>query len=255
MKRAAAALAVLGFATVTAAPSMAATNVYGSAKINYTVNATASVSIATNYDATGNQTLGAPSILPSAAGMCQAPAAETNANITFAGITPPGAGSTGCYYKNALSIGVLSNDVAGVKVIEYVDVLQTGEAVCMYPLDATLKNAPTASGASGNPAAISAGTCQTVNSVVPAKLSALGANDSPGGVGYGAAGAPPGVTTVVNATPAYKIYTAGGSTICTCIASGTTWKFLGQDIQLNVDGTAASGAAVGNTVTVAVIPQ
>ncbi len=246
---------MLGFAAITAAPSMAATTVYGSAKINYTVNATASVSIATNYDATGNQTLGAPSILGSAAGVCTAPAGETNANITFAGITPPGAGSTGCYYKNALSIGVLSNDTSGVKVIEYVDVLQTGEAVCMYPLDSTLKAAPTASGASGNPAAISAGTCQTVNSVVPAKLSALGVNDS-GGANYGAAGAPPGVTTVVNANPLYKIYTAGGSTICTCVGnSGTTWKFLGQDIQLNVDGTAASGAAAGNVITVAVIPQ
>jgi hypothetical protein len=54
----------------------------------------------------------------------------------------------------------------------------------------------------------------------------------------------------------YKIYTAGGTTICTCLGnSGTIWKFLGQDIQLNVDGTAASGAAVGNVITVAVIPQ
>jgi len=253
VKRALAALVMLGIATVFAAPSSAAVTVYGSAQLKYTVNATASVSIATNYNAAGAQGLGAPSILASAAGNCTAPAAEVAATLTFASITPPGgAGFTGCYYKNAISVGVLSNDASGVKVIEYADALATGEQICMFPIDAALQATPTASGASGNPGAYAGAVCPTVNAVVGQKLSALGATNS-GGAGFGAAGNPGG--TAVNANPLYTIYTAGGSTICTCVGnSGAVWKFLGQDIQLNADGTAASGAAA-NVITVAVIPQ
>ncbi|GAC1585383.1 MAG: hypothetical protein NVS3B7_20420 [Candidatus Elarobacter sp.] len=263
MKRALAALATLGIAAMTAAPSMAATTVYGSAQLKYTVNATAQVSIATNYDATGNQQTTAPSILSSAGAGCTAPAAETAATITFAGITPGTATANGCYYRNALSIGVLSNDALGVKVIEYVDVLQTGETICMYNTDTSFKAAPTTTttAAAGTPAAYSAGACQSnggTPAVTGAKLVALGVNDS-GGTGFGAPGSPPGVTTAVNATPLYKIYTAGGTNVCpgSGVCTGTTgaaWKFMGQDIQLNADGTASSGAAA-NVITVAVIPQ
>ncbi len=253
MKRALAALVMLGIGYVSTAPSSAAVTVYGSAQLKYTVNATASVSIATNYNAAGAQGLGAPSILASAAGNCTAPAAEVAATLTFAGITPPGgAGFTGCYYKNAISVGVLSNDASGVKVVEYADVIAGGEQICMFPIDSTLQAAPSASGAAGNPAAYAGAACPTVNAVAGQKLTALGATNS-GGAGFGAAGNPGG--TAVNANPLYTIYTAGGSTICTCVGnSGAVWKFLGQDIQLNADGTAASGAA-SNVITVAVIPQ
>src|SRR6202035_1371214 len=124
-KRALAALVMLGIATATAAPSMASTTVYGSAQLKYTVNATAAVSIAVNYDPTTgsikNATAG--SILPSVAGNCSAAVAEgVNATLTFGGITPPGAGYTGCYYQNRISVGVQSNDTLGVKIMEYLDV-------------------------------------------------------------------------------------------------------------------------------------
>jgi hypothetical protein len=254
VKRAVAALVMLGIGTVMATPSQAATTVYGSAQLKYTVNATASVSIATNYNTTtGAQQLTAPSILASAAGSCTAPAAETAATLTFAGITPPGTAGTytGCLYQNALSIGILSNDSTGVNVFEYIDTPQTGEAVCMVPTDASLKAAPSASAATGTVAPYYTGT--TCGAGVAKLLPGLGAATA--GTGFGAAGNPGG--TAVTATPTATTYTSGGIQLCggaTCTGnSGTTWKYMGQDIQLNVGTTAVSGSAA-NVITVAVIP-
>jgi hypothetical protein len=250
---------MLGIATAVSTPGMAATTVYGSAQLKYTVNATAAVSIAVNYDPTTgsikNATAG--SILPSAAGMCSAAVAEgVNATLTFGGITPPGgAGYTGCYYQNAISVGVQSNDTSGVKIFEYLDVAPAGTAVCVFPLGAanTLNALPTASGASGNPAAFG-GSCPTVNAVAGQTLGALGAVTV--GTGFGAAGAPAGVTTNVTANPTSTVYTAGGYNLYTGTTglSGTTFKYVGQDVQMNVNGTAASGAAT-SVITFAVIPQ
>jgi hypothetical protein len=259
VKRALAALVMLGIATANAAPSAAATTVYGSAQLKYTVNATAAVSIAVNYDPTTGsiKNAAAGSILPSAAGNCSAAVAEgTNATLTFGGITPPGAGYTGCYYQNAISVGVQSNDTLGVQVMEYLDVAPAGTAVCVFPLGAanTFNALPTASGASGNPAAYTGAACPTVNAVAGKLLTALGAVTA--GSGFGAAGAPAGVTTNVTATPTATTYTAGGTQIYTGTTglSGTTFKYIGQDVQMNVNGLAASGAAT-SVITFAVIPQ
>ena len=251
---------MLGIVTATAAPSMAAgAPVYGSAQLKYTVNATAAVSIAVNYDpVTGsikNATAG--SILASAAGNCSAAVAEgVNATLTFGGITPPGAGYTGCYYQNAISVGVQSNDSLGVKIMEYLDVAPAGTAVCVFPLGAanTLNALPTASGASGNPAAYTGAACPTVNAVGGQLLGALGAATA--GTGFGAAGAPAGVTTNVTANPTATVYTAGGYQLYsgTTGLSGVAFKYVGQDVQMNVNGTAASGAAT-SIITFAVIPQ
>jgi len=251
---------MLGIATGLAAPCMAAgAPVYGSAQLKYTVNATAAVSIAVNYDPTTGSIKNAVagSILPSAAGNCSAAVAEgVNATLTFGGITPPGAGYTGCYYQNAVSVGVQSNDSLGVKIMEYLDVAPAGTAVCVFPLGAanTLAALPTASGASGNPAAYTGATCPTVNSIAGNLLAALGAATA--GTGFGAAGAPAGVTTNVTATPTATTYTAGGYSLYsgTTGLSGVAFKYVGEDLQMNVNGTAASGAAT-SVVTFAVIPQ
>jgi hypothetical protein len=238
--------------TAMAAPSMAATTVYGSAQLKYTVNATAAVSIAVNYDATGAiQPATASTILPSTAGLCTAGVAEaSNATLTFGGITPPtGAGYTGCYYKNAISIGVLTNDTAAVNVYEYVDTLAAGTQICAFKNTPAPAAAPTLSGASGNPAAYVA-SCPTVNGIAGQALTGLGAATA--GTGFGAAGTPAGVTTDVTATPTATTYTAGGYNIQTNGFNGTSYKFVGEDIQMNVSGAAASGAAT-NVITIAVI--
>src|ERR1700685_1832559 len=190
VKRAVAALVMLGIATVCAAPSSAATTVYGSAQLKYTVNATASISIAVNYDTNGNiQPAVASTILASAAGNCTAGVAEgSNATLTSGGITPPGGAGTytSCLYKNALSVGVNSNDSAGVKVMEYVDVLPAGTVICAYPIDATPKTKPTQSAAT---AIAGNGTCAAPTGGSAGRaLTALGARA--GGARYGAQGYP-----------------------------------------------------------------
>jgi hypothetical protein len=246
MKRALAALAILGLGSVMAMPAQAAgPTVYGSAQLKYTVTATAALSLATNYvPATGSQSAAAASILPSAALSCTAGVAEGGlATLSFGNVTPPaGATSTGCYYQNAISVGISSNDALGVTLTEGIDVASAGVVVCAFPLNAAPAALPAASGAAGNPAAQAAGTCPTVNAVVGQKLAAVAGFVAPGG--FGAAGAPAGVTTDVNAQG--TLFTApGGFTVFTTGAplGYAGYKFMGQDIQLNVDGTAASGAA------------
>jgi len=254
VKRAVTALASLGIVTALAAPSMAATTVYGSAQLKYAVNATAAVSIAVNYDATGAIQSGvASSILPSVAGNCTAGVAEgTLATLTFGGITPPASGYTGCYYKNAISIGVESNDVNPVNIVEYVDTLAAGTQICSFRLNGTPAAAPTQSGATGNPGPYVA-ACPTVNSVAGVALAGLGAATA--GTGFGGATVT-GLTTNTTATPTATTYTAGGYSLYNAAGalSGAAFKYIGQDIQMNVNATAASGAAT-NVITIAVIPS
>jgi hypothetical protein len=251
VKRAVTALASLGIVTALAAPSMAATTVYGSAQLKYTVNATAAVSIAVNYDATGAiQNAVASTILPSVVGNCSAGVAEAAlATLTFGGITPPGAGYTGCYYKNAISVGVQSNDTANVTVVEYIDTLAPGTQICAFKLN-TPAAAPTQSGATGNPGPYVA-ACPTVNGITGTALTGLGA--AVAGTGFGGA-IVPGLATNTTTTPTATAYTAGGYQLYNALGgfSGAAFKYIGQDIQMNVNGTAASGAAT-NVITIAVI--
>ncbi|MBV9440787.1 MAG: hypothetical protein JOZ24_12425 [Candidatus Eremiobacteraeota bacterium] len=258
MKRALAALVMLGIVTAGAAPSMAATTVYGSAQLKYTVNATAAVSIAVNYDSNGAiQPAVASTILGSGAGLCSAGVAEaSNATLTFGGITPPsGAGYTTCFYKNALSVGVNSNDSAGVNIFEYVDVLQPGTTICAYKLDGNLpKSKPTQSAAT---AITGQNTCAApTGGAAGAALSALGATTA--GSGYGAQGNPGAPATVVvgPGTPTSTVYPGAGglNMYTTASAPPAGWNFLGEDVSVSISNAAPSGAQT-SVITVAMIPS
>jgi len=246
---------MLGIATATAAPSMAASTVYGSAQLKYTVNATASISIAVNYDVNGAiQPAAASSILASTAGNCTAGVAEaSNATLTFGGVTPPAAGYTSCYYKNALSIGVNSNDSAGVQVMEYLDVAKTGTTVCAYRLDATPKVKPTQSAAT---AITGQNTCAApTGGAAGTALTGQGATTA--GVGFGAQGNPGAPATVVTAgLPTATAYSGAGYNVYTVAGSAPPagWNFIGEDVSLSVDGSAVSGAQT-SVITVALIPS
>ena len=158
---------MLGIATATAAPSMAASTVYGSAQLKYTVNATASISIAVNYDVNGAiQPAAASTILASAAGNCtgrRRRSVERDADLRRRHAAA--AGFTSCYYKNALSIGVNSNDSAGVQVMEYIDVPRPARAICAYRLNAAPPDKPTQSAAT---AIAGQNTCAAPRAVPPA---------------------------------------------------------------------------------------
>jgi hypothetical protein len=247
---------VLGIAAITAAPSMASTTVYGSAQIKYTVNAVTLVSIATNYatSAPFGQSGSAATILPSTAAMCAAGAVETTATLTFGGVTPPSsAGYTGCYYKNALEIGINSNDAIGYNVYEYLDTAVTGTAICLFPLgSATPAATPTVSGASGNPTAYNGAACPTVNSVAGKLLTYQGA--AVAGTGFGGASNPGTGTWDVTATPTATTYVAGPAVTASTATQISGWAYVGQDVQLNVGQNAAAQADT-NVLTVAVIPN
>jgi hypothetical protein len=64
------------------------------------------------------------------------------------------------------------------------------------------------------------------------------------------------VTTNVTANPTATTWTAGGYNLYTGKTglSGTSFNYVGQDVQMNVNGTAASGAAT-QVITFAVVPS
>jgi hypothetical protein len=246
---------MLGIATATATPSLAASTVYGSAQLKYTVNATASISIAVNYDVNGAiQPAANSTILASAAGNCTAGVPEASATLTFGGVTPPAAGFTTCYYKNALSIGVNSNDSAGVQVMEYLDVLKAGTAICAYRLNAAPANKPTQSAAT---AIAGQNTCAApTGGAAGTALTAQGATANNGN-GFGAQGNPGAPATNVTAlAPQSTVYGGAGYNVYTVAGSAPPagWNFIGEDVSLSVDASAASGAQT-SVITVALIPS
>ena len=92
-----------------------------------------------------------------------------------------------------------------------------------------------------------------LNAVPGVALTGLGA--AVAGTGFGAAGLPVGPTTNVTATPTATTYTAGGQTLYNGLGvSGAAFKYIGEDLQMNVNATAVSGAAT-NVITIAVIPN
>lgn len=247
---------MLGIATASAAPSMAATTQYGSAQLKYTVNATASLSLSTNYTTTGAQATGAATILSSPAGACSAGIAETTATLTFGAITPQPSTYTGCTYLNAIGIGFLSNDANGVNIVEYTDTLATGTQICAFvPTTVTPATSLTLSTYATAPAPYTGAACGAPPAGDKASTPFVGLGAAVAGTGFGAAGAPVAGTDVT-ATPTATTYTSGGWQWYTGTAnSGATWKFIGEDLQFNVGPSASSSTTTQtNVITIAMIP-
>jgi len=248
---------MLGIATVTAAPSMAATTVYGSAQIKYTINATAQVAIATNYTSSApfGQSAAASTILASTAGNCAAGVAETGATLTFGAITPGSSATTytSCLYKNAILVGVNSNDTNGFKVWEYTDTVASGTVICAYANNtATMAAAPVASPAT---AIAGNGTCAAPTGGA-AGTALTGQGASTAGTGFGGASNPGTGTWDVTATPTATTAGGVGDNIFSPTSAAGTWLYGGEDISFSANSTAASSSVTQtNVVTVAVIPN
>ncbi len=249
VKRVAAALVMLGVGTALAAPASAAgTTVYGSAKMTWTVAASAQVALVTDYNTTTVQGTTSPTFGVNGSGSCGAPAGETNNTLTFGSVSPGAVGYTGCNYPNAVAVGVNTNDTAGYKVVEYVDsAIPAGTAICAFANGASGANAAvtTRTGASV-PVAYAAGACAPGGTALTAITAGLT------GTGSGAANTPAGNGTL-NATPAYTPYTAGGYTLATGTGATTGFAWQGEDVQLNVS-FAASTATNSTDIVFAVIP-
>lgn len=236
-------------------PAFAAgTPSYGSVKLTWSVNTSATMVIATNYSATGLQQTSAPGLLPSAAGVCTAGASETALNLTFGALTPSLSSPTACLYKNAVDVSVTSNDASGFTVNQYLDTaLPTGIGLCAFPnggasfpVTATGTVGNIASSRSGNPAA---GTWAGSTLTCPAGSTAV-ANGTGGTLTNGGGGpGQPGGTGEYVATP-----TGGSMNWASYTTTAATAVWAGEDLQLNLQPAAASSAAQAYILTLQLIP-
>lgn len=238
---------------------LAATTTSGAAQLVFTSAATMSMTIATQYSATGTQGNAVPTLLPSAVGVCTAAGAEVNFTLTFGALNQQPGAATACLYKNAVSVGVNSNDAAGFIVNEYLDTTPTsGIGICAFPNGGTFPlapaTAPTVSGRSGNPAA---GTftgnnltsCAAGGSIVPPGAGGV----SSGGTNPGNPGAG-GLEFYSPSTSVLQFV----STATTTVNGGVLVNmFGGEDIQVNLAKAAASTAAgyTGLYMTIQLVPN
>jgi hypothetical protein len=191
------------------------------AQIQWTSAATASMTIVTQYSVAGAQGNAVPTLLPSLVGVCTAAGAEANFTMTYGALSPRPNAATACLYKNALAVGVNTNDAAGFTVNQYLDAAPTsGVGICAYPNGGggAFPEAPaaaplTASGRAGNPAAgtfagNNLSSCPAGGSIVPAGtggLSSGGATPGNPGTGglefYSPSGTNLGLMTMAGPTP------------------------------------------------------
>lgn len=232
---------LLGSASIARASSSS-----GTAQIQWTSTASANLSIVTQYSTAFAQGVAAPTILPSVAGVCAAPASESAYTLTFGALTPSSTASTACLYKNAIAVQVQTNDASGFSVTQYLDNAPTsGVGICAYPNGgASFPLAPaigsvSASTRTGNPAAgtFTAGvlsSCSAGGSVVPAGTGGSSSGGTvpgnPGAAGlayYSPSGS--GVNFLTSATPTVN----GGALVN---------EYGGEDVQVNL------GAGAGSTL-------
>lgn len=218
-------------------------NQYGSVKLQWNVAVAMNAVVHTNYTAAfayggATGTEGA-----AGTGSCGTEANPSDLTLNWGTITPPFGSYESCDYQNAVGVSVQTNDANGFAVYEYLDTaLPAGTALCAYsngtggtfPISApgasiatTLySTAPAvyAGSCTGNGKAITnAGTIQN-SGVAPAQPSAT----YTGEYASGAAG-------------------LGQAFINTTSTTGAA-EYGGEDLQLSVSSSAASGA-VANVMT------
>jgi len=258
VKRAVAGLGALLLAgAVSLAPAGASTTYSGAVKFGWTITSSFTAHIASNY-ATGASSFstGAGVIQQSAGtGTCTTSATDafSSYGLTFGAIST-GAATMGCNYKNAIGISVLTNDTNGYIVYETLGVTTapTSYGVCIFPDG----NTPTATTpASLNATAPAGGTF--VATLTACAGSGIVLGPAPGAVVNPATGGDVALTTnpptgsyTLTAPTATSIF--GASAIVP--ASTTTTYFLGEDVQLNIPPTAASGT-FKDAVIVYFLPQ
>ena len=234
----------------------ASTTQTGGAQIQWTSAATSSMSLVTQYGTGFTQGNVAPTLLPSAVGVCGGGPAEANFTLSFSALTPQSGTATGCLYKNALAISVQSNDAAGFSVVEYLDFAPgNGFGFCAYPNGAasfpiTPAIGPVpASARSGNPAA---GTFSG---------SALTSCAGGGVIPQGTGGASSAGTTAGNpGTAGLEFYSPSGSGLTFASMSGPTVNggsvvtmYAAEDVQANMGPGSHSVNTTSNYITLEMI--
>lgn len=260
MKRFVAATAIAAALMVPAKCAVASSTITGGAQVMWASQASATLALVTQYSGTFVQGTAAPTLLPSAAGVCTPGPSESAFTISFGSLTPTKGGPSACLYKNALAISVQTNDTNGFVVNEYLDSSPSnGLGICAFPNGgASFPLAPatalTTSGRTGNPAA---GTYTGSNLT----SCAAGGNIVPAGTG----GASTGGTVAGNPnTPGLEYYTASTTVLGMMSSASPTVNggslvamYGGEDIQVNL-GPGAPSMPVGATglyITIQLVPN
>ncbi|HTW83972.1 MAG TPA: hypothetical protein VMD91_07905 [Candidatus Sulfotelmatobacter sp.] len=226
-------LAVLAFAAGARPAAATTTTVYGSGNpiVEWNQATTGTLNLYPNYSTTTGQTnvSGIGSIVAASnaaftggAG-CTASPAQTSNIIDFSDVYAPAAGkTTGCDYKNALSIGVTTNDTNGWNVTE---LLQLGPGAGIY-----LCGIPNGTMYTGTPSAASpmTGSSATTTSASINETTCAGT----GQLTIGAGSATPTAQTI----------------IATNTGSGTF--YMGQDVLMLLTNTTYASGAYSDTMTV-----
>ena len=260
VKRLFAASALVAVLIAPATFARASSTQTGGAQIQWTSAATSSLSIVTQYGTGFTQGNATPTLLPSAAGICTGTGTEANFTLTFGALTRSLTAPTACLYKNAIAVGVQTNDASGFSVSEYLDAATTtGIGICAFPnggggsFPMTPAIAPVvASSRSGNPAA---GTYTGQN------LTACAAGGNlipPGAGGSASAGTVPGNP----GTAGLQYYSPSTAGLGVMSMSGPTVNggavvsmYGAEDVQVNLGPNAPSttAAQTGAFITIELI--
>jgi len=231
------------------APAGASTTYEGAVKFGWTITNSFTAHIASNF--TSGQTsfsTGSGTIQQgtgAGVGTCNTTAVGdtvTSYSLSYGNISAGASATTGCNYKNAIGISVLTNDSNGFVVYETLDTQTTPTTygLCIFPDSTSLS---TTTPTSVNSTAPVAGTFGTTLTACAGSGVVLG--NAPGAVTNAATGGdvaltPPGPTTGAYTTST-PTATAVFGVAAIVPASTTTTYFLGEDVQLNIPYTAASG--------------
>ena len=239
------------------APAGASTTYEGAVKFGWTITSSFTAHLASDFKANNATLATGTGVIQQSAGTGTCTTSATDAynsyTLTFGAISP-GAATMGCNYQNAIAMSILTNDTNGYKVYETLDTttLPTSYGVCIFPDSATPSvNTPS----SGNATAPAAGTFGASLTACAGTGQVLAV--APGAVVNPGVGGDVALTTAPP-TGAYTLTTPTATTIFGAAAiipaSTTTTYFLGEDVQLNIPSSAASGTFT-QAVIVYFLPQ
>ncbi len=161
----------------TSVPAVASTTISGSANpiVSWNAATTGTISLYPNYNPSTGQTLvsGVGSVVAATnAGFtgttgCTSAPTQTSNIINYSDVSvPTGTNTTACDYKNALSIGITTNDTVGWNVTQQLQLAPgNGFTLCALPNGSLYTGTPsagspmTASAITGTSAAINETTC------------------------------------------------------------------------------------------------
>jgi hypothetical protein len=221
----------------------ATVNQYGSVKLQWNVAVAMNAVVHTNYTAGFAFGGAAATIGANGTGACGASAGNTDLNLQYGTITPSFAGTQGCNYQNAVGASVQTNDTSGFAVYEYLDAaLPVGTNLCAFPNNA----------AKTFPVTPAAAITMTQYAVAPAAYSgscaAGGANLTNAGAIQNAGVAPAQPNAAYTGEYASAAANTGTQFISSAVAAGAA-VIGGEDLQLNVASSAASGNNLSAVLT------